>query len=209
MGNMMTRKNVDYFEMFAKGISISLEAAKKLQSAFADGIINEAELRKIKETEHAGDKHVHECLKIIDVAFITPIDRTDLVEILKGIENITDSIDAVANHIYMMHITQWNEYLCQFVDLTVTSCERLYDLMIALKQFKKNPKLINELIIEVNRLEEVGDTAYMQSMRDLFEFEKDPIAIIKNKELYQLLEHSIDCCEDVADMVEKIMIAKI
>lgn len=207
MGNMISRKQVDYFEMFTKGIEISLKAAKNLQSAFADGKINEAELRRIKEVEHEGDRHVHECLKIIDMAFITPIDRTDILEVLKGIENITDSFDAVSNHIYMMHITKSNKYLCKFVDLAVISCERLCDLMIALKQFRKHTSKINELIIEVNRLEEEGDSTYLDSMRNLFEFETDPIAIIKHKELYQLLENTLDCCEDVADLVEKIMIS--
>lgn len=208
MGNMISRKEVDYFEMFAKGITITLQAAKKLRIAFNDGIINECELKLIKELEHDGDKHFHQSLKIIDVAFITPIDRTDIVEILKGIEDITDSIDSVANHIYMMNITQSNEYLRKFVDLAVNSCERLYDLMLALKQFKKNPKNINELIVEVNRLEEEGDRTYLESMRCLFEYEKDLLTIVKNKELYKLLERCLDYCEDVADMVEKIMIAK-
>lgn len=208
MGNMISRKEVDYFEMFAKGVSISLEAARKLRIAFNDGIINVDELKLIKELEHDGDKHFHQSLKIIDIAFITPIDRTDIIEILKGIEDITDSIDSVANHIYMMCITKSNEYLRKFVDLTVNSCERLYDLMLALKHFKKNPKNINELIVEVNRLEEEGDRTYLESMRNLFEYETDVLTIIKNKELYKLLERSIDYCEDVADVVEKIMVAK-
>lgn len=193
--------------MFAAGVSISLEAAKRLEAAFADGIINKDELKLIKEAEHKGDKHVHQCLKVIDAAFITPIDRSDIIEVLKGIENITDSIDNISSHIYMMNITHSNEYLCKFVALTVQSCERLHDLMLSLKQFKKRAKQINELIIEINRVEEEGDSTYSQSMRQLFEHETDPITIIKHKELYQLMEHSLDCCEDVADIVEKIMIA--
>lgn len=208
MGNMISRKTVDYFEMFEVGISISLEAAKRLQSAFADGVINEVELKLVKEAEHNGDKHVHESMKIIDVAFITPIDRTDIVGILNGIESITDSIDDVANHIYMMHISNSNEYLCKFVELAVVACERLHDLMKALKQFKKSRKNLNEFIIEVNRLEEEGDRTYSEGMLELFDKETNPIEIIKLKELYQLLEHIMDCCEDVADMVEMIMIAK-
>lgn len=208
MGNMISRKDVDYFEMFAKGISISLKAAQKLRCAFADGVINESELKVIKDIEHEGDKHVHECLKVIDVAFITPIDRTDIVEILKCIENITDSIDAVSNHIYMMYVTQSNVYLRKFVDLCVCSCEKLHELTVALKKFKKNPELINELIVEVNHLEEEGDRTYAESMRDLFGNETNAVEIIKLKEIYRRLEKTLDCCEDVADMVQKIMIAK-
>ncbi|MFA0816472.1 MAG: DUF47 domain-containing protein [Anaerofustis sp.] len=203
-----SRKSVDYFEMFAEGSMICLEAAKKLQSAFADGTINETELKMVKDAEHKGDKHVHQCLKVIEVAFITPIDRTDIIEILKGIENITDSIDDIANHIHIMCVNEANEYLIKFVDYIVESCEKLCELMKELKKFKKSLKTILELIIEINRIEEDGDRTYFDSMKDLFANESDPITIIKNKELYHLMEHSLDCCEDVADMVEKILVAK-
>ncbi len=207
MGSI-SRKKVDYFEMFAEGISISLEAAKKLKSAFADGVISREELKLVKKLEHDGDKHLHQCLKKIEVAFVTPIDRTDIIEILKGIENITDSIDSVAIHIYMMNVTQANEYLCKFVNYVVASCEKLCELMKEVKKFKKSLKVILELIVDVNQIEEGGDQIYIKSMKDLFEKETDPIMIIKNKEIYQLLEYSLDCCEDVADMVEKILVSK-
>lgn len=208
MSNIFGKKDVDYFEMFEKAISVSYQAALRLQTAFADGTINLDELKLVKEAEHEGDKIVHESMKIIDVAFITPIDRTDIVEILNGIEGITDSIEAVANHIYMMHIVRSNDYLGKFVQLVVVSCQRLHDLMSALKMFKKNRKDLNAYIIEINRLEEEGDRTYSESMRNLFDFETNPITIIKNKEIYQLLENALDCCEDVADIVEKMLTAK-
>lgn len=204
----ISRKNVDYFEMFEKGMSISLEAARKLRTAFSDGKIDEDELKQVKDIEHKGDMHVHECLKVIDVAFITPIDRTDIVEIIKAIEQLTDSIDYIANHINIFNIKEADEYLFRFVDYIVLSCEKLNELMTALKQFKKSQTKINECIVEVNRLEEEGDRAYAASMKNLFEKETNPILIIMKKELYQLLEQAIDCCEEVADLVEKVMVAK-
>jgi uncharacterized protein Yka (UPF0111/DUF47 family) len=204
----ISRKNVDYFEMFVKSATIARDAALKLQIAFADGEVNISELKLIKDLEHDGDIHFHECLKVIDVAFITPIDRSDLVDVLNGIENVTDSIESIANSFYMMCITGSSDYMRKFVDLLVLSCERLLELMVELKRFKKNIKSINSLIIEINRLEEEGDKAYSDCMRNMFEFEKDAITIIKNKELYQLFECAIDCCEDVADMVENIIVTK-
>jgi Phosphate transport regulator (distant homolog of PhoU) len=204
----ISRKNVDYFEMFEAGISISLEAAQRLRSAFADGKIDENELKLVKDAEHKGDTHVHECLKVIEVAFITPIDRTDIVDLIKAIENLTDSIDAVSNHIYILNVKNADEYLFRFVDYIVQSCEKLNELMTAFKQFKKNQEKISECIIEVNRIEEEGDRAYAAGMKELFEKEKDPVEIIVKKELYQLLEYSVDCCEEVADLVEKVMVAK-
>lgn len=209
MGNMLTRKEVDYFEMFANGISISLKAANLLKTAFADDVIDDKELAKIKEVEHEGDRYVHQSLKTVEAAFITPIDRSDIIEIIKGIENVTDSVDDISNHIYMMRVTKCDCYMRDFIDILVTQCERLNDLMIALKHFKKDPNnSINGLIIEVNRLEEVGDRVFTESMRNLFGFETDCMTIIKSKELYELLENAIDACEDIADMIEKIMISK-
>lgn len=204
----ISRKNVDYFEMFVKSATIARDAALKLKSAFADGEVNISELKLIKDLEHDGDIHFHECLKVIDVAFITPIDRSDLVDVLNGIEDVTDSIEAIANSFYMMCITGSSDYMRKFVELLVLSCERQLELMVELKRFKKNIKNINSLIIEINRLEEEGDRAYSESMQNLFSKESDAITVIKNKELYQLFECAIDCCEDVADMVENIIVTK-
>lgn len=204
----ISRKNVDYFEMFVKSATIARDAALKLKSAFADGEVNISELKLIKDLEHDGDIHFHECLKVIDVAFITPIDRSDLVDVLNGIEDVTDSIEAIANSFYMMCITGSSDYMRKFVELLVLSCERQLELMVELKRFKKNIKNINSLIIEINRLEEEGDRAYSESMQNLFSQESDAITVIKNKELYQLFECAIDCCEDVADMVENIIVTK-
>ncbi|HOJ12085.1 MAG TPA: DUF47 family protein [Clostridiales bacterium] len=205
----LTKDKIDYFDMLVKGAAISLEAAKNLKAAFADSEINKEEIRRIKEVEHKGDKHMHESQRIIEAAFITPIDQGDIMGILKGIENITDSIDDIANHIYIMRVEKSDEFMSRFVQIMISSCEKTYALMDALKQFRKNPnKNINTLIIEINALEEEGDRIYSESMRHLFGFETDPVNIIKKKEIYQCLEHTLDCCEDVADMVENLMIAK-
>lgn len=204
----ISRKNIDYFDMFVKSATITRNAAVKLKTAFADGEININELKRIKDLEHSGDVFYHECLKVIDVAFITPIDRTDLVNILNGIENVTDSIDSIAGSFYMMCITGSTDFMRKFVELLVASCEKLLELMIELKKFKKNLKTVNNLIIEINRIEEEGDKLYNSCVRNLFSFETDAIKIIKDKELYQLFEEAIDCCEDVADMVENIIVTK-
>jgi len=208
MGKSISRKNVDYFGMFEKSAAIARDTAYKLQSAFRDGNINLAELRSLKELEHAGDLHLHECMKIIDVAFITPIDRTDLAAILNGIENVTDSIEDIADSFYMMCINESNECMRRFVTLLALSCEKMLELMTELKRFKKNVNDISKLIIEINRIEEEGDKLFRDNMRNLFEFETNPMTVIKYKDLYRRFEDAVDCCEDVADMVENIIVTK-
>ncbi|HHV95265.1 MAG TPA: DUF47 family protein [Clostridiaceae bacterium] len=207
--NKLGKSSINYFDLFIDGAAISLEAAKSLKAAMEDEEIKQDEIKYIKEIEHKGDKHVHEAQRIIEAAFITPIDQSDIMEILKGIESVTDSIDDVANHIYIMKFTKVDQCMSRFLDIMVSSCEKMYELMVALRNFQKKPgKDINRLIIEINALEEDGDKVYSECMRNIFTTETDPINIIKKKEIYQLLEHTLDCVEDVADVIEKLMIAK-
>lgn len=206
--SIFNNKQTDFFALFKEGASFSLEAVKALQAAFADGVINQEELSRIKKIEHDGDHHVHRCLKLLEAAFITPIDRADILDIIKYIENITDSVDSLAARIYMMHIVEVDRYTNKFVELAVEACVQLVELMQNLPRFKKNIKKINELIISINHIEEIGDKLFTEAMRNLFEPGTDPIIIIKKRDVYEHLETILDNCEDVADAVEKILIAK-
>ena len=197
----------DYFEMFVQVAAISLEDAKALEVAIRDEIIDQEELKHIKELEHKGDNHKHKSLEIIETAFITPIDQGDILDVLEGIENLTDSIDNIAKHIYIMRVDESDEFMISFINLIVLTCEKTQDLMVAFKRFKKNPdNIINKLIIEINTLEEEADNIYSQSMRHIFKGEADLLTLIKKKEIYQLLEDTLDRCEDVANLVGKIML---
>lgn len=206
--SLFSSKDPDYFGLFETSISYSSQAAQSLKKAFEDGIIDTTELQKIKSIEHEADKHVHRCLKLIEEAFVTPIDRSDIIEIVKEIENITDNVDAIANHTYMMCINEVNEPARTLMDLVVDACLKLEILMKLLKHYKKNLKDIDDLIIEINRIEEEGDKTYLYAMRNLFEFEADAKKIIIYKLLYEKLENALDKCEDVADIVQKIIISK-
>lgn len=206
----MFNKDSDYFELFETGIGYSLHAAKVLRDSFPDGIPDESKIRSIKQIEHEGDKHVHKCLNIIEDAFITPIDRNDILEIVKGIEDITDSIDEISNTVYTLNIRRMEASYLKMIDLLVSACEYLSEMMAGLKQFKKNFKRIDDMNIEVNRIEEEGDHLYMEEMHRLFsdDCKLDVLDIIRRKELLYRLENSLDRCEDVADAVERIIIAK-
>jgi len=206
--NLFIGKETDFFELFKTGISYSLKAAKQLKISITDGSIDAAEMSKIKEIEHEADKHVHFCLKKIEDAFITPIDRIDIIEIVKEIEDVTDSIDCVANNVYMMRIDTADDTAQRLVDISVSSCSVLCEMMSLLKNFKKNTKKISELIIEVNYFEEEGDKLYTTVMRELFGSGTEMLNLIKKMKLYNCLEDVLDRCEDVADSINKILIAK-
>ena len=202
-------KGPDYFALFEKGIGISNKAAIALQTSFIDGMVDKNEIKQLKEIEHEGDRHVHECSSLIADAFITPIDRSDMMDMVRAIESVTDSIDDIANQIYMMHITKANEVTVKMVDLIVTSCEELCKLMSEFKQYKKNFKKIKEITVLVNHLEEQGDAIFSEAMRSLFDphNEMEMIDVIRLQNLYNTMENSLDYCEDVADIAEQIIIS--
>lgn len=208
MGNFFA-KGTDYFSLFEKGIDISNRAAKVLQKAFADSEIDEAEIRQLRELEHEGDRHVHECANLIADSFITPIDRSDLMSMVAAIESVTDSLDDIGNQIYMMHITKKNDVIEQFIKLIAKACSELAKMIKVFKQFKKSQKEIHEYAINVNHIEEEGDSLFTKAMRNLFDpdSKKDAIEIIRLQNLYNTLENALDNCEDVADIMEQVIIS--
>jgi len=208
--NIFVPSNVDYFEMCTQGAEIALKAANALKSGFQDGIISLEEQHKIKEIEHEGDHHVHRSLQIIEDAFITPIDQSDLVDIIKAIENVTDHIDYVSAHIYMINIKEADVYYNKFIDILVLQANLALELMKNLRRFKKmDLAKMYAVIKDINALEEDADRVYMESMRHLFTTETDAKRIIQKKEIYSRLEDVCDRLEDVANAVERILIAKL
>ena len=199
----------DYFSLFETGIGISDKAAKALQAALADHEIKEAEIRKLKEIEHEGDRLVHDASKLISDAFITPIERPDMMNLVASIEALTDSIDGIASQIYMMHIKEKDEISGKFIGLLVEACGELSKMIALFKQFKKSQAEIHRINILVNHIEEEGDALFTGAIRDLFDPAEpaDTFDIIRRQNLYNSLEDALDCCEDVADLVESIIIA--
>jgi uncharacterized protein len=202
-------KGTDYFSFFEKGIEISNRAAKVLQKAFAGSEIDEKEIARLREIEHEGDRHVHECASQIANAFITPIDRVDLMNIVARIESVTDSLDDIGNQIFMMHITRKNEVMGQFIELIAEACSELSEMMVAFKQFKRSQSGIHEIAIKVNHIEEEGDALFTRAMRTLFDpaAKLDAMEVIRLQNLYNTLENALDYCEDVADAVEQVIIS--
>ena len=201
------KKDTDYFEMFTKGVQFSLDAAISLKDLLDNDGVTAEKIAAIKKIEQAADCHAHEVYKQLNVAFITPIDREDIYRIIRETDDITDSIEAVSNKMWMMSVTNITPAMRQMGDYIVKACELLVRLMSEIKNHKKTNKL-NEYTIEINNMEELGDKCYKEAMKDLFDKERDPIALIKMKEIYKELEDTLDNCEDVADCVEEIIITK-
>ncbi len=199
-----TPKEERFFDMFIETAGKSCEAAVLLN----DLVNNYEDINKkiddIEQIEHECDQCCHDIIELLNKSFITPIDREDIDEIVKVLDNITDSIEATAHRFRMLNVKTITDETKVVTKLIVDCTTELQGVMMELKHMKTS-KTLYKKIIEVNRIEDEGDDIFRDAITSLFRDNPDPIDIIKWKEIYELLENSLDACEDVANIVEGIV----
>ncbi|OGF50726.1 MAG: hypothetical protein A2231_05635 [Candidatus Firestonebacteria bacterium RIFOXYA2_FULL_40_8] len=198
-------KEYNFFGLLEKQAAFSAEAAKLFKDAVATGSITEEVLKQIQEVEHQGDEVTHEILEQLDKSFITPIDREDIHALAKELDDITDMMCTISSRMRIYKISGVDKYLVKFSFVIEESINGVLCTIRGLRDLK-NVKTILRSCVEVNRLENVGDRMRDEALTELFENEKDPIKIIKWKEIYQEAETVLDICEDVTNIVESILV---
>ena len=201
----MATKNYNYFDKFVGQMSLCKKAAQQLMDMIENYSDVSVKAEAIHATEHEGDELLHEILSELNRSFITPIDREDIVSLIHELDDITDSVEDVANLFDMFSITQVKPEALEMAKLILAGCETLYDAVAEFAHFK-NSKKISDLIIRVNKAEEDGDRMYRGVIKAMYQKEKDPIAIMKWKEIYDAMENVLDDCEDVADLIDGLII---
>ena len=136
---------------------------------------------------------------------LPPIDREDIMELSGTIDDVTDSIEDVLLRLYMFRITSLREDAVSFVSIICDCCCALKKLMVEFPEFRKS-KAIKDMIIEINHLEENGDKLYTEAMRRLYSESGDAVEILSWTAIYDRLEKCCDKCEDVADVVETVIL---
>ncbi|WP_297633370.1 DUF47 family protein [uncultured Clostridium sp.] len=179
------------------------KSAILLEEAFKNLEEKERIAQRIGELEHKGDVLVHDSIIELNDAFITPIDREDIFRMIKKMDNILDDIDSAANRLIMYNITKVSKEALELCKMIIEITNELLELMKELKKIgKKN--LMVEKIKEINSIEHKGDRLYRKTITNLFK-ETDPIEIIKWKDIYLMLENTLDNCEQVAAIVEGVV----
>ncbi|MCX8131123.1 MAG: DUF47 family protein [Clostridia bacterium] len=197
-------KEEKFFDLFVETAENACKSAVMLEELMKNYIDIEKKVKAIEETEHECDQRVHVIMEQLNKSFITPIDREDIYLIAKELDNITDSIEATAHRFVMLNVNSITDEAKKLAELIVACTKELKGVMVEVKNMKKSNSL-QKKIIEVNRLEDYGDTIFRNAVTNLFKNEKDPIEVIKWKEMYELLESTLDACEDVANIVEGVV----
>ena len=198
------RKEVDFFEPFDKSARNVIKAASLLISLLQDMEHLEIISKEIRETEKEGDMMTHDIIRRLNKTFITPIDREDMHNLCVKIDDIVDLIWACAERITLFKITEPTDESIEIAKELLLTTEMVSKAIIALRD--KKYSFVQEYCIEINSLENRIDRLYRAALGKLFDDVKDPIFLIKWKEIYEYLEDASDACEDVANILEGIVL---
>jgi len=190
-----------FFTMFEKAAQNALEGAevlKELLDTFED--VKE-KARQIEEIEHKGDIITHEIIKRLNTTFITPIDREDILALNSSIDDVIDLIHAAATRILLYKITEPTPQAKELGFLILKSTRELHR---GVTRLSTKMDEVFEHCVEVNSLENEADRVCRDAIAQLFDQEKDPIYILKWKEIYETLETATDRCEDAANVLEGV-----
>jgi len=198
-------KNNNYFEAFIKSAEFTKVMAENLEDLFKDMTDLDLKAVEIHKIEHEADLHLHSVLKNLNKEFITPLERDDILSVMKSIDNITDCIEDIPLKLSMYGFKEIKPEMVEFSHLITQCCEELIHLFDELKNFKHKHNILAH-IIEINDIEEIGDSLFYNTMHKIFSTEKDAVKLIILKDVFETMEGVLDHCEDVADMVEEVLI---
>ena len=196
-------KKVDFFALFENQVSFALEGAKAFKAIVASGVIDGAKVEEIHAIEQRGDEAAHFIIDQLNKTFITPFDREDIHTLAIEMDDVIDMIYTITSRLKVYKLNGVNPNLVKFAEVIEESVAAIAQAIKGMHDLK-HLKKISDACVEVNRLENVGDEMRDEMLTDLFDNEKDFIAVLKWKEIYQEAETVLDICEDVAHCVQSI-----
>jgi len=195
-------KDHSFFQMFTSMADNLIAGARVLVELFANYRDIEVKIEEIRRIEHIGDDLTHDVLTKLNQTFITPLDREDIHQLASKLDDVLDFINAATARIVMYRITNPPPAAGELAKIILMQSE---ELRKALSLIHKNGNILTHCV-EINRLENEADMVAQQAIAKLFEREKDPINLIKVKELLEFLERATDKAEDVADVLETVVL---
>lgn len=205
MFGFLIPKEFGFFDVFDQHAATCVEGSQamlQMLEHFADA---PAKVRRIKDIEHKADEITHHTVEMLHRTFITPIDRDQIHQLITLMDDIMDLIDGGARRIILYGVTQIPVDLIELAKVLHHSTLELQKAVKCLRDMK-NAKQIAKACIEINKLENDGDAIRDAAVAKLFKEEKNAVQIIVWKEIYEAIETAIDRCEDVANILEGVVL---
>lgn len=198
-------KEEKFFELFNKSSEKIVEGTVLFNQLLNNYTDIEEKIKVIKNIEHECDKITHECVEKLNKSFITPFDREDIHLLISKMDDILDLIDAAAHRLSLYKIKEIPPEFSNLGEILQKSSEELVKALKNLKNLKDTKRIL-DCCIEINRLENEGDLINRKAIAKLFDNSPDPLMVIKWKEIIEDIEMAIDKCEDVANIIEGIVL---
>jgi predicted phosphate transport protein (TIGR00153 family) len=195
-------RDEQFFELYRATTAEIQKAAVELEKMLSVDPPDESRAAVIRDAEHRCDTLTHDVIQRLHRTFITPFDREDLYALATSLDTVMDAIDQAAALIGLYRITELPDGARDLAHIVTASTD---SLQMTLEAFAAG-RPVQPHAVEINRLENEADRAYQQAIRNLFDHVRDPIALIKWKDLLDVLERITDCCEDVANVIEGVVV---
>lgn len=199
LARLMPREH-SFFALFTEVTANIQQGAQALAALFQDYRDVPDKVRKIKDIEHRGDDMTHEIITKLNQTFITPFDREDIHALTSKLDDVLDLIDAVATRLVIYQVDRVRPGALELADILVRATAEIH---AAVAHLEKQDGILDHCI-QINSLENDGDSAVRTAIASLFREEKNPVEIIKWKEILEVLETATDKCEDVANILETV-----
>jgi hypothetical protein len=199
-------REVSFFDYFEEHAKLTIEACEAFLALAMSKDGQATMAARIKELEQQADVVTHKCVDDLNATFITPIDRTDILLLIQRLDDIIDAVDASTSRIVLYELTDLRPEMGQLASILVRAAKEIEVAVKCLRNLK-NVDLIKEKLIAIHQLENEGDAALRVALVNLFkEEEHRPMLVIKWKEIFERLEKATDRCEELANIIEKVII---
>jgi uncharacterized protein len=195
-------KDTSFFRMFSAMSDNLIAGARTLVDLFSDYQDVEKKIDEIRRIEHDGDELTHAILTKLNQTFITPFDREDIHQLASKLDDVLDFVNAAGARLVMYRITAPPPAAAELAKIILKQSQ---ELQKAVSLMQKNGNILVHCV-EINRLENEADQVSQNAIAKLFEYEQDPINLIKIKELLECLERATDKAEDVANVLETVVL---
>jgi uncharacterized protein len=202
MALRLTPQKREFFDLFNQAALNAREMSRYLVELVEEWPESRERLRDIREAEHEGDRLTREVIDLLNRTFVTPFDRDDMFRLATVIDDICDHIDEAADDIDAYEVTDVPPRAFEQADVIYRAASRLCEAIELLEGFGDAQKHLHAL----RELEDEGDRLSREAVADLFRTGKDPLTIIRWKDIHEQLEEATDACENAADVLEAILV---
>lgn len=201
----MIPRETKFYDLFEKSAGNLVVAAGKLVDLFDDYRDVEAKVELIKDLEHEGDSITHEIMQSLHRTFVTPIDREDIAFLANSLDDVMDFIEAAARTAFLYRVTQPTDRVRELASIILKVTYKLNEVMPLLRRRDQFKQILKQCV-EINSLENEADDVHHAALAELFDNTRDVREIIKWREIYEHMESATDRGEDVANVLEAVVL---